>query len=335
MGLKNYIIATILFMVIVYGFVHSLELGEYTLTMFGNSLTLPVSLWIVVPILFLSVMTYLHIIFYAIVISFKNRFVRQDIKSTFDLIKSKLIQDDKKVSFITKDFKELSNVLHNVDFELKTTTLNASNEDIKDILHTINEIENGVYVKDLKSTKGSKLFEKNIKNRIANDADFALEVVKRKDKYGYELQKEALLKVISDKSLTTVKKVYNEVKLDKELACAILKKDVQTDDFSLGYEEIIKILKDLNLSKDEYIKFAKLYEDSEKPDTLIMLFEKLSSQNEDATEAYLYILNKFEMIDKLREFLVGSAEDEYVAFKALLDLKDAGKHYNLDNISYK
>ena len=41
------------------------------------------------------------------------------------------------------------------------------------------------------------------------------------------------------------------------------------------------------------------------------------------------------MIDKLREVLANTNENDYVAFKALVDLKDAGKHYNLENLSYK
>lgn len=335
MGLRNYIIATILLMVVVYGFVHSLEVGDYTITMFENSLTLPVSLWVIVPIFLLSIMTYLHIVVYYLIGKIKGRFLKQDIKSMFDLIKIKLIEEDKNISFKTKDFKELASILKNINFDLKSTTVNFSNEEINSALHTINDINNGAYIKELKSINGSKLSEKNIQNRVDSDTDFAIEVVKRADKYSYNLQKKALLKIIEDKSLTTVKKAYQDMKLDKELAYAILKKDIATDDFSLGYEEVIKILKELKLTKEDFINFAKLYEDSEKPDILILLFEKLSSENEDATDAYLYILNKFEMNDKIREFLVGSSEDEYVPFKALMDLKDAGKHYRLESICYK
>ena len=41
------------------------------------------------------------------------------------------------------------------------------------------------------------------------------------------------------------------------------------------------------------------------------------------------------MIDKVREVLANTKESEYSPFKALLDLKEAGKHYNLEAISYK
>jgi hypothetical protein len=42
------------------------------------------------------------------------------------------------------------------------------------------------------------------------------------------------------------------------------------------------------------------------------------------------------MIDKMRDIIENSAADEYIPFKALVDLKDAGKHiYSLDSISIK
>ena len=41
------------------------------------------------------------------------------------------------------------------------------------------------------------------------------------------------------------------------------------------------------------------------------------------------------MIDKVREVVDATPDGEYTAFKALLDLKDAGKHYDLESISYK
>jgi hypothetical protein len=38
------------------------------------------------------------------------------------------------------------------------------------------------------------------------------------------------------------------------------------------------------------------------------------------------------MIDEIREIITNSQKDEYLPYKALLDLKDSGKHYSIDNI---
>ena len=37
------------------------------------------------------------------------------------------------------------------------------------------------------------------------------------------------------------------------------------------------------------------------------------------------------MIDDIREILVNSQKNEYIIYKAYLDLRDAGKHYSLDS----
>ncbi len=86
---------------------------------------------------------------------------------------------------------------------------------------------------------------------------------------------------------------------------------------------------------DDFIMLAKNYETILKPDQIIELFEKLSVELEDATPAYLHVLFEYEMIDKAREVLANTKNGEFSPFKALLDLKEAGKHYNLEAISYK
>jgi hypothetical protein len=40
------------------------------------------------------------------------------------------------------------------------------------------------------------------------------------------------------------------------------------------------------------------------------------------------------MIDDIREIINNSQKDEFIPYKALLDLKDNGKNYRFDNICY-
>lgn len=147
--------------------------------------------------------------------------------------------------------------------------------------------------------------------------------------------KQAFLKVLSEKSMTTIKKVYKNVNFDKELVSKLFEKDRENSEFGFENSEIIDIVKNVKLTKDDYLEMAKNYKSTLNPDKIIDLFEKLSNQNEEATTAYLFVLSEFEMIDKLREFLANTNENEYVSFKALVDLKDCGKHYNLESLSYK
>lgn len=107
-------------------------------------------------------------------------------------------------------------------------------------------------------------------------------------------------------------------------------------DSEFGFEnnEILELVKNIKLSKDDYIQLAKKYKNSLNPDVLIELFEKISQEQEEATVAYLYILSEFEMKDKLRENLANREGNDFAPFKALIELKDAGKHYSLESLSY-
>jgi hypothetical protein len=64
------------------------------------------------------------------------------------------------------------------------------------------------------------------------------------------------------------------------------------------------------------------------------MFETISNDNELAMDAYLVVLFEYEMIDKVRETLNGYKKEEYQSFRALLDLKDSGKYYTLENLCY-
>lgn len=50
MGFKKYFIFSVILIVAIFGFAYGLELGEYELSLFGYSLLLPVSVWLILPI---------------------------------------------------------------------------------------------------------------------------------------------------------------------------------------------------------------------------------------------------------------------------------------------
>lgn len=336
MGLKIYIVATIAFIVILFGYVHSLELGEYSFSMFDNTLTYPVSLWIILPAIVLVLATYLHIIFYGIVKYIKQKLIDSDLETVFDLISSKILEKDNKTRFRTKKFKDLSMVLSQLDIGVKSDVFTSTNEELNKTVSAVQNINAGKYVseKTIKVDEKSSIAKQNLINKINAQVDFAVEVLKKPDNYDFEIVKLSFLNVLKDKSMTTVKKLYKNIKLDKELAFKLFEKDIENLEFGFSDEEIIDIIKTLKFTKNDYLELAKMYKKSLNPDRLISIFEKLSVDFEEATSAYLFILSEFEMIDKLREVLSNTQDNEYMAFKALLDLKDAGKHYTLEELAY-
>ena len=337
MGFKKYVIFSIILIVAVFGYVYSLELGEYNITILDYSLILPVAVWIILPISLLALVTYLHILFYSFLKYFKERAIKKDHETMISVIKSNLLEKTNVPKFKTKDFKNLYSILSQFKLNVSDTRFSSSDEELNKIVSYIQDIKEGKFVNDksFKINETTTLANLNMLNKVNEQIDFAVDVLKKPENYSANVVKQSFENVLRDKSMTTIKKLYKNIKLDKELAIKLFEKDAANNEFGFTAEEILKIVKDLDYKKDDYIMLAKNYESILQPDQIISLFEKLSAELEEATPAYLHVLCEYEMIDKVREIISVSADTEYTAFKALLDLKEAGKHYELEAISYK
>ncbi len=337
MGFKKYVVFSIILIVAIYGYVFSLELGAYKITMFDVSLNLPISAWVIVPMVLLFIATVGHIIFYGLINIFKTRAILKDEETMLSLIKSNLSGNTNSKKFKSKAFKTLSSVIAQFNLSVKDNTFSSSDEELNKLVAAIQDIKAGKYVSDksIKINEISDLSNLNMINKVNEQIDFAIDVLKKTENFAPNIVRQAFLNVLEQKTMTTMKKLYKNVKLDKELAKELFKKDAQNNEFGFTHEEILKIVKDLDFTKEDYVALATNYESILKPDQIIALFEKLSTDLDESTPAYLHVLFEYEMIDKIREVIDATPEGEYTAFKALLDLKDAGKHYDLESISYK
>ncbi|MGE0050840.1 MAG: hypothetical protein AB7S49_04880 [Arcobacter sp.] len=337
MGLKKYIISSIIFIIAVFGYAYSLELGEYEISLLGYSLNLPASVWIVFPVVVLALVTYLHIIFYGLINYFKQKAVIKDHETMIEFIKSGLLEKTNVLKFRTKDFKNLSSILSQLKIVVTDERFTSSNEELNKIVGNIQDINDGKFVseKSFKINETSKLANLNMLNKVNEQIDFAVDVLKKPESYSSNIIRQAFENVLEEKTMTTIKKLYKNIKLDKELAFKLFEKDAANNEFGFTAEEILAIVKDLDFNKDDYLALAKNYEKILKPDQIISIFEKLSTEVEEATTAYLHVLCEYEMIDRVKEIVSLTPDTEYTAFKALLDLKESGKYYNLETISYK
>lgn len=337
MGFKKYIVFSIVFIVAIYGYAFSLELGDYKITVLDISVNLPVAVWLIVPLVLLFIATIGHIVFYGLINIFKARAVRKDHETMIALLKANLLGKNSNKKFKTQGFRNLSKILTQFNFTVKDETFSSTDEELNKIVAYVQDIRNGKYITDktFKLNETSELANLNLLNKINEQVDFAVDVVKKSENYSSNIVKHAFDNVLSNKTMTTVKKLYKNIKLDKELAKKLFEKDAANNEFGFTTEEIIKIVKDLDYTSEDFMSLAKNYETILQPDQIIALFEKLSNEIDSATPAYLHVLCEYEMIEKVKEIVSSTPDDEYTAFKALLDLKDAGKQYNLEAISYK
>jgi hypothetical protein len=337
MGFKKYFIFSIILIVAIFGYVYSLELGEYNVSILGYSLTLPISAWLIVPISLLALATYVHIVWYGMLKYFKQRAITKDYETMLKSIKSNILEKNDIYKFKTIEFKNLFSILSQLKLDVLENRFSCADEELNKIVASIQDIKDGKFINDkvLKLSETTKLANLNMLNKVNEQIDFAVDVLKKPENFSSNVITQSFENVLAEKSMTTVKKLYKNIKLDKEMAKKLFEKDVENNEFGFTAEEIQKIVKDLDYDKDDYLMLAKKYETVLKPDQIIELFERLSSEFDDAVPAYLHVLFEYEMIDKARDLLVNSKNEDYSAFKALLDLKEAGKYYNLEAISYK
>lgn len=337
MGFKKYIVFSALFIGVIFGYTFSLELGDFKVTLFDISLLLPIAVWIIAPLVVLFIATVLHILFYGLINAFKQRAIEKDKETMINLIKSNLLEKNLPKRFKTKAFKEMSAIISQLKLNVRDSNFSSSDSELNFLISNIQDIKAGKFVSDksLKLNEKSELSNQNLINKVNEQIDFSVEVLKKSENYPQNIVKQSFINVINEKSMTTVKKLYKNIKLDKDLARRLFEKDAANNEFGFTSEEISKIVKDLEYTTEDYLALARNYESILQPDQIIALFEKLSEEIDASTPAYLHVLFEYEMIDKVREIIDTTPEGEYTSFKALLDLKDAGKHYDLESISYK
>ncbi len=339
MGLKKYMFFSVVFLAVVGVYAFLSVQGEHTVNieMLKLNVTLPIAAWVILPAAVIVIATVLHILFYGFRNYLQTRAIEKDEESLLTVIKDTLLENNSNRNFKMKELKEIANILSQMKLSSKVEKFDSSNNDINHIITTINEIEDGNYIydKSLKFNKTGTIATKNLENRINTDVDFAMDVIKKQDTYSKENVKLAFLKVVEDKSMTTIKKLLENIELDKEMLVALLDKDSKNSDFALNEEDLIKYIKTVDFDKEDYINLVKTYKSSMQPDSLMNLCETLSNDKEEAMDAYFYALFEFEMIDKIRELLNAYGAHEFTAYRALIDLKDNGRNYTVDSLSYK
>jgi len=333
-GLKSYIGFSLLFIIVLAVVIFSIEAGDYQLNVFDFSLNLPIVIWVILPAVVLFGLTILHLMFYGTINFCKFKGFQKDEENIIEVIKAMLLEKSDNRKFKTSGYKNLSSILKQFKLGVGDNTFTSKSESLNDTVSKIKDIKAGKYVseKEIKLSPESQLAKQNLINKVTEQVDYAVEILKRVDQHPEDVVRAAYFNVLENKSMTTIKKVYTNVPLDKEMALKLFLKDIDNNEFGLSKEEILKITKSLNYSKEEYITLAKLYKEVLTPDKLLDLFETLADEDIAATESYFYILLELEMIDKLKDLLSGYDDNEYKPFRALLDLKDAGKHYSLDDM---
>jgi hypothetical protein len=298
--MKKYSIISIIFIATIGLITYINSDSSTTFDIFGVNITLYNAVW---SMIFLFILYLISIIYFSIIKYNSFRFEKNIHKDKINLIKNienRVLFIDKKLPIkILKELDEFINMVEGLKINPKKSETFKFMEDLE-------KLQNGEIV-DLtkyKFSSNNPWIIKNLENKLKkDDLEAAKEALK------IDSLKEKALKVLSKKASV------NEILANNY---PITKDTILNNLDNLRLKELID---KSNLKSDEYIEIAKILylKEENNPENVISLFE-------NKIIPYVYILIKYEMLDKAREL---AKENELKFFEYYLDLKE--KNIKLDD----
>lgn len=333
MKLGLYTFAALVLIALLGAFVYTLELGTYRLDILNISL--PITIWVILPAILLLVFTIIHMLFYGMRNYFQIKKWRRDADTLEDALYWSLVNEPKGQKYAMDEIGSSASLLSKSSLTVSDTAEGLSPRLLK-VVNIIQKIKNGEFV-DLKEEKMTKVFNdgnpiliKNRLNRLESDEKFVEDVMKSSSNYSKTVQKEALGIYAQQTNFEKARK-YTKV-FDVENFLVLLNRVTPEDDLHLTKEILTSFVEDLKLSCADYIKIAEVTRKYFKPDENLMLFKKYQKENDKAQNAYLYLLFEYELLDQVNAYLEEQEENEFVKFRALAELKKQNAKYKLEDI---
>lgn len=327
MRARTYIVYSILYAAVVFILVYTLNNSEYTLNLMGFNIDLLIATWFVVPLAIFILLSIFHMAYQNFEIYLKNRALKRDTKIYDDMVSEIMLGFDSNKEFKTNAFDNASEVLKSLSPWKNIDYINSKNEDLKEIFSVVKDAKNGIAVdiKKYKLPKDNPLFIQNELNKINTLSDYYLEILKsNSENINPILLAKAKEKLILTGNYENVMK-YNESFSDSNALILINRHIDQNDKFEIKQDDVLNFLKKCDLTEDDFMEIARELHGKFPPEAIMQTFKNISSQNQKAEKAYMYILYDLQMLDEIREIVAGSDGNDYLEFKTMLFLRDNGQ----------
>ncbi len=329
MGIKKYMFFSMALIVLCGVYVFTFQDASYSIEFFGVPVALKIAVWVVLPMILLAIFSVFHLIFYSFKINMQNRALAKDYEMFLKSAKQALLGENFEPKYKTKWFLDANDMLLALR-DAKRGLEVVKNEELKQVCKDVSDIENSEHV----NMKFYKLDEKNplaIKNRLnelEKNPKIASEILRSCESLDSDLAKRAFEILVSTASYTEIKK-FNFPLSTKDIS-VILKRNIDKEDaLYINEADIDSLINEVSMSEDEYLQIAKILKKEINPDTLVAMFENIFHKDTNAGKAYFYILFELQMIDKARELLDSTDENEYQEFKTYLFLRDSGQNTDI------
>ncbi|MFK5880762.1 MAG: fatty-acid--CoA ligase [Sulfurospirillum sp.] len=334
MGIKRYVLLSVIYMLAIGLYVYSFNGDSYTLKIYTMPLTLPIALWIIMPVVVLFLASVFHLAYYSFKDFFYKRALKKDLDTYVKVSKKIILGEESSLKFKTDLFKLPSFISKTLNYVKKADVKDLENEELKECYTLVDSIKDGKYedLKKFKLSPTNELFIMNEKNRLKDEPKYAYTILKTCENLESDLCQEAYNKLLSMGTFSEIKKY--KFPINKNIFRKMMERYLDDeDDFNMDIDSIKEMLETFNANSEDYLELAQEIKVKLNPDELIDLFKKLyNEKGHIAANAYLYTLFELEMIDKVREILENSEEEDFLKFKTLLFLRDHGK--NIDIIKY-
>lgn len=304
---------------------------SYTIPFSNLTYNMPVALWIVTIVYTFFVITIIFIFSERMEIFLNKRAIKNDERIFIQKIKNRIIEKkDENLMLKTNLFKEINNIIDQFNIIPKEDSTQCNNAEIKKLLAMYSNLKNGeeIDIHKFNIPQTSSLFTLNTKNSITKNYKNGLPIIKNKN-YIYELKKFAFIALLKNADSKEIEKYKDQISYDKEIAQEILNIFIEGR-ISLSNQEIKDICKNTKFTKDDYLNLVKSAKGKLDPNTWIEVSEYLADSDENAENAYFYVLLELEMLDRARERLRTQPAYEFLNVRAYLDLKAIGKSYPTD-----
>ncbi|MBE3021782.1 LapA family protein [Campylobacter sp. 7477a] len=324
MKTRRFFIYSVIYVCLVGAFIYTLDNSEHTFNLLDYSLTLPLAIWFMLPVALFSLLAVLHILYHSFSMYRYKRNIKKDGALYKEMTKEILLGLESNKEFKTDIYKIPAQILRILSPWNQNKDTSIEDAEINSVIQNVKSVQNGdvVDIKKFKLPKENPLNLKNEVNKVEKLSNYYAEILKNSSNAD-----ESLLKAVREKMIKTTS--YQEIKranfsLSADEIILIVSRFVN-DEIALEKDEIVELLNNVKITKEQYVKSAILLKDKLKPDAFIAVFEQLKTDHADAEEAYIYALYELQMIDKVRDAIEGSDNDEFKEIKTLLFLRDYGK----------
>jgi len=335
MYIKRYTIAALIFIILVGWYVYAfITQDSFALDFFGVPLpSLSIALWVVVPVVLLYIASIAHMAFYSLMGSFKLRKYEKDYEKLLEaMMDAYLGKSNRNHMFKTPRYKLLGSLIDNSTLYIhQTFEPNTSNEKLNNVIKLIEDIKKGEVV-DLKKYSldaENPLVIQNDRNRYKKGVISAEDVLSNANKYAQSLCEEAYKDFVQTAPLYAIEQ-YKKSLTKESLFVILARVNASENTLEVSNEALISLFNQLTLDTKDYLKISIILSKQMIPEQRIKLFETLSEDKDEVTDAYLFTLFDLEMLAPADEILENSQPDEFLKFKSYRALKECNKNFNIN-----